>query len=167
LKEGKLVVPSEMFMRVLHRNLVPILFSLAFVAIGCNKGPVMYQVSGKVLYKDGSVPRGGVAVVNFTPTKDSKAEFRRNASGAIGPDGSFTMFTRVSGDGVNAGEYGVVFNVAKGPMDPTSLILPKYSNTTSPPYKVLVDHNISDLEYSIEPLPGVGTGGASKNGGAQ
>jgi hypothetical protein len=115
----------------------------------------MYQVSGQVLYKDGTVPKGGVAVVNFKPTKESNAEVRNGASGAIGADGTFSMFSRMSGDGVYAGEYAVTFTVIKAPMDPTSLILPKYSSSSNPPYKVLVDHNIEDLKYQIEPLPGV------------
>ena len=123
----------------------------------------MYQVSGKVLNKDGSVPKGGIAVVSFMPTADSTAEIRRAANGSIGPDGSFSMSTRISGDGVHAGDYNVLFNVAKSPVDPTSLILPKYYDNAAPPYKVTVDHDIDDLKFEIEPLHGASKGAPAAN----
>jgi hypothetical protein len=123
--------------------------------IGCDRGPKMYQVSGKVLYKDGTVPRGGIAVVAFQPAPDSTAEVRRAASGPIGPDGSFTMSTRVAGDGVYAGDYVVIFTVAKAIMDPKPLILDKYQSPHTSPYKVKVDGDLEGLSYEIEPLPGV------------
>ena len=110
----------------------------------------MYQVRGKVTFEKGPAPKAGVKVVNFVPVKDSTAEVRRAASGPIEPDGSFTMFTRMNGDGVNAGNYAVVFTITKGPMDMTSLIPVKYSDVNSPPYKVTVDHNIDDLDYTID-----------------
>ena len=48
-------------------------------------------------------------------------------------------------------------------MDPTSLILPKYTNSNDPPYKITVDGNEDDLKYEIEPLPGVsGAAAAAK-----
>jgi hypothetical protein len=131
--------------------------------LGCQRGPKMYHVSGKVLYKDGSVPRGGVAVVSFMPTKESTAEVRQAASGAIGPDGSFSMFSRVAGDGVYAGDYAVTFTVLKAPMDPRPLILEKYRSIALTPYKVTVDRDIDDLSYEIEPLPGVTGGTAAGN----
>ena len=124
----------------------------------------MYYVSGKVRYKDGTIPKGGVAVVGFTPTKDSTAEVRQAASGAIGPDGSFSMFSRVAGDGVYAGDYAVTFAVVKAPMDPTPLIVAKYRSPATTPYKITVDENKTDLEYEIEPLPGVS--GAPASAGA-
>lgn len=129
---------------------------------GCQRGPKMYQVSGKVHYKNGGTPKTGVSVVNFAPTKGSSAEVRQAASGAIQPDGSFAMFSRVVGDGVYAGDYAITFTVIKGPMDPTSLILPKYTDPRTPPYTIKVDGDKTDLDFEIEPLPGVT--GAAVNG---
>jgi hypothetical protein len=115
----------------------------------------MAQVSGKVLYKDGSVPTGGVRIVRFEPADDTTAEVRQGATGAIGPDGSFTMSTKVFGDGVYYGDYIVSFSVLKSPIDPTPLIEPKYASRMTTPYKVTIDGEKTDLEYEIEPLPGV------------
>lgn len=132
-------------------------------ALGCHRGPAMYQVSGKIHYKGGAAPKAGVAVVNFKPTKDSTAEIRRGASGAIQPDGSFTMFSRMVGDGVYAGDYAVTFTVIKGPMDPASLILPKYSNPSTPPFTIKVDGDKADLDFELELQPGVaGSASASR-----
>jgi hypothetical protein len=119
---------------------------------GCNRGPAMSQVSGKVFYKDGSVPRGGVCAVRFEPI--SAVEVRKGASGTIEPDGSFTMWTRKPGDGVYHGEYAVTFAVWKAVMDPTSLIQDKYTRSDTTPYKVTVDGDQHDLKFEIEPLPG-------------
>src|SRR3954463_15160023 len=83
------------------------LAALCFVCVmvaGCNRSPAMYQVRGKVLYKDGSVPRG-MGAVHFEPTSESSATIRKVASGDIRPDGSFELMTRKPGDGVFQGEY--------------------------------------------------------------
>lgn len=116
----------------------------------------MYQVRGKVSFTGGPAPHAGVNLVNFQPAKDSTAEVRRAATGPIEPDGSFVMSTRISGDGVNAGDYSVMFGICKGPMDPTSLIPAKYSDVSSPQYKVTVDHDINDLDYTIDMSGGTG-----------
>jgi hypothetical protein len=133
------------------------LISLAVVCMavlsGCDRGPAVAQVSGKVLYKDGSVPKGGVRVVRFEPI--TAEEVRKGASGTIGPDGSFEMYTRKPGDGVFLGEYAVTFAVWKGPRDPTSLIDEKYTMSTTTPYKVKIDGDKTDLEFEIEPARGV------------
>ncbi len=71
------------------------------------------------------------------------------------------MWTKKSGDGVYAGEYNVGFTVLKAPMDPRPLILQKYTRADTSGYSVTVDHNIDDLKFEIEPVPGVTTGAAS------
>jgi hypothetical protein len=133
---------------------------------GCNRGPAMYQVSGKVLYKDGSVPKGGVAVVRLQPDVSSTAEIRKGATGAIAPDGSFDLYTRVPGDGVYEGQYDVTFAVLKSVMDPISLIPEKYTNAETSGYEVVVDKDIEDLLFEIESLPGAARS-AAVGGGAR
>jgi hypothetical protein len=61
----------------------------------------MAQVRGKVTYKGEPVPKG---MITFIPNDPSKG---RDASGPLGPDGSFTMQTQGPGDGVFLGEYKV------------------------------------------------------------
>jgi hypothetical protein len=121
-------------------------------SVGCNRGPAIAQVSGKVLYKDGSVPKGGVRVVRFEPDKDSPEKLRRAASGSIQPDGSFALCTKRPGDGVLFGKYHVTFAIMKGPREPISFIPEKYTNAASTPYHVTVDGDKSDLFFEIEPL---------------
>ncbi|MGI9456116.1 MAG: hypothetical protein ACR2NU_06105 [Aeoliella sp.] len=134
---------------LLNKSLV-ILIAVAFLA-GCNSRPEVAQVSGIVLYPDGSVPQGGVCAVRFEPTADSTTELRKGASGAIQEDGTFKLSTRKPGDGVYLGEYAVTFAVWKGPRDPTSLIKDIYTNASTSPYKVVVDGDIEDLKFEIEP----------------
>lgn len=133
-------------------------FLLAIIApgllclVGCHRGPAMAQVRGKVLYKDGSVPKGGVRTVRFEPTIDTTAEIRKGATGQIESDGSFQMSTRKVGDGVYLGKYAVTFAIWKGPRDPTSLVAEKYTNSATTPYTVTVDDDKVDLNFVLEPI---------------
>jgi hypothetical protein len=135
-------------------SLALVLFCIAALS-GCDSGPAMSEVSGKVFYKDGTVPQAAVCVVRFEPTDTSTAEIRKGASGAIEPDGSFKLFTRRPDDGVYHGEYAVTFGVYKAVTNMTSLIADKYTRADTTPYKVTVDGDIDDLKFEIEPLPGV------------
>jgi hypothetical protein len=125
---------------------------------GCNRGPAMSHVSGTVLFKDGTPPTGGVCVINFQPTMDSKAELRKGASSAINPDGTFDLWTRMPGDGVYHGDYEVRFVIQKGAMDPTPLVAPKYTDARTSGFKVTVDDDIDDLKFEIERAPGAPRG---------
>ena len=133
-------------------------FAVVPLFVGCQHRPTMYQVSGKVLYKDGSVPHAPVCLVRFEP-RDTTAEIRKTATGPIGPDGSFTLSTRMPGDGVHPGEYNVCFTLCKSAVDTKPLILEKYADPNDTPYKkVVVDKDLSDLKFEIEPLPGTSGG---------
>ena len=129
---------------------------------GCNRGPAMYHVKGHVFYKDGTVPAGAIRVVIFRPSKDSPVH--KAASGAIDPDGSFEMWTKTTGDGVTQGQYDVGFTILKAPHDSTPLIKDEYATPGGAAGSITVDHNIDDLKFVIEPLPGV-TGAPSTAGG--
>jgi len=135
------------------RVLLPVALACIVSVVGCNKGPTMVQVQGKVAYKDGSALRGGVRVVRFEPSKDSTAEVRRLASGEIEKDGSFKLFTRRPGDGVFPGKYNVTFTVWKGSHEPTSFILDKYTTSATTPYHVTIDRDQDDLKFELEPTP--------------
>lgn len=122
-----------------------------FVALiaGCNSRPTA-QVKGKVLYKDGSVPQGGVRVIRFEPTADTTATTRKTATGDIADDGSFEMYSRKPGDGVFLGKYAVTFSVWRGPRDRVSLIDEKYTASATTPYTVTVEGDMEDLKYELE-----------------
>lgn len=137
-----------------HRlRLSVLLLSLCTVVLaGCNRGRATAQVRGKVLYKDGSVPRGGVRVVRFEPAEETSAEIRKAATGHIGDDGSFELATRVPGDGVFLGNYNVTFTVWKAPREPISLVDAKYTQAATTPYQVTVDGDVDDLFFEIEPV---------------
>jgi len=113
----------------------------------------MYHVKGHVFYKDGTVPAGAIRVVVFQPKRD--AAVRKGASGAIDPDGSFEMWTKTTGDGVNKGDYDVGFTILKSPRDSTPLIKDAWATPGGAAGSITVDHNIDDLKFVIEPLPGV------------
>lgn len=74
------------------------------ILVGCGaSGPAKGSVSGKVTYKGQPVPKGTVTFVAV----DAKG---RNATGAINPDGSFTLQTENPGDGAILGDYKVTIS---------------------------------------------------------
>jgi len=118
---------------------------------GCDRGPAVAQVSGKVVYKNGAAPKAGVSVIHFEPLKDTTAEIRQAAGGSIAADGSFELSTRKPGDGVYLGKYAVTFTVWKAPRDPVSLIKEQYTRSATTPYQITVDSDIHDLVFEVEP----------------
>lgn len=99
------------------------------VFAGCNRGPAMAPVSGKVTYKGQPLKHGNIL---FQPSVGPPAK------GEIGPDGSFTLSTYKKNDGAVLGKHRVqvicVDPQAK-PANPDeetpsarSLIPDKYSN---------------------------------------
>jgi hypothetical protein len=66
--------------------------------------PKVYRVKGKVLLASGKPVSGGI--ITFHPKTNLGAE----ASGEIGPDGSFQLTTIVKNDGALPGSYTVSVN---------------------------------------------------------
>ncbi|TWT74531.1 hypothetical protein Pla123a_33540 [Posidoniimonas polymericola] len=127
-----------------------LLLAAAPALLGCSGRPATAQVSGKVLYKDGSVPEGGVCLVQFQPTDDSTAEVRKAASGAIQPDGTFEVYTRKPGDGIFLGKYAVTFSIWKAPMEPISYVDAKFAKPETTPFVVDIDGDRDDLLFEID-----------------
>lgn len=128
-----------------------ILLAVILVSVGCSKKQAV-QVNGAVRYTDGTPIEGAVTNINFEPSFDSTAEIRKGATGFIQPDGSFTMATRKPGDGVFIGKYDVIFTVLSDPHDlDSSLVADKYSGKAKSPFEpIIVDRDISDLEFLLE-----------------
>lgn len=120
--------------------------------VGCNRGPEVAQVRGKVLYKDGTPLKGGLRTVRFEPAEDSTAEVARVAGSMIAQDGTFELSRRKPGDGVYLGKYNVVFTVWKGTRDPVSLIKEEYTQSATTPFHVSIEGDRDDLVFEIEPL---------------
>jgi hypothetical protein len=140
-----------------HWHLLSGVVVLCIVGIaGCDRGRATAQVRGKVLYKDGSAPEGGVRAIRFEPADDTTAKIRKAAAGQIERDGAFELFTRKPGDGVFLGKYVVTFTVWRGPRDPVSLIDEKYTSASTTPYAVTVEHDMDNLFFEIERIGAAG-----------
>lgn len=137
-------------MPLLQRSLAVLALLIGPSLMGCSGRPATAQVSGKVLYKDGTVPKGGVCLVQFQPAADSQAEVRKAASGTIQSDGSFQVFTRKPGDGIFLGKYAVTFSIWKGPMEPVSFVDKKYTKAETTPFTVEIDGDRDDLLFEID-----------------
>ena len=73
------------------------------------------------------------------------------ATGYIGRDGSFDMYTKKPGDGVMPGEYVVTFTVMKSQLEPESLVDEKYTKADTTPYKITVEEDVDGQVFEIEP----------------
>lgn len=124
-------------------------FALLTAVCGCSSKDFA-AASGTVRFSDGSPIAGGVKVVRFEPLKTSENDVRRPAFSHIGEDGSFTMMTRQSGDGVEAGQYAVTFTVLNNQQTAKSLIPSKYNVPRTTPFQVAVDIDKSDWLFELE-----------------
>jgi hypothetical protein len=134
----------------LRRRLVLLLLVVGLVSqVGCGTR-TSYKVSGQAQYKDGSPITGGVRIIRLEPTTSSTAAIRKVATGEIGSDGSFDLFTRKPGDGVIPGKYAVLFTVLDKPVGGKLLIPAKYNSAADTPFEITVDSDKIGLTYELE-----------------
>jgi hypothetical protein len=73
----------------------------ALTPLACGRsGPEKASVTGRVTYQGKPVPKGTITFMAVDPNG-------RNATGEIGPDGSYTLQTEEARDGAQLGEYRV------------------------------------------------------------
>jgi hypothetical protein len=107
-------------------------------------------VRGKVLFKNGEMPKTSVRYIRFECAADTDAVVHKGASGAIEDSGTFELYTRRPGDGVHYGKYAVTFAIQPGSMDRRSLVPAKYTSAATTPYYVVVDKDLDNLEFEID-----------------
>lgn len=124
-------------------RLLPVAAALtAAVLCGCDAGPKIVPVSGRVLIDGKPLERGTVQVV--------PAGFRP-AMGTLGPDGRFTLTTLTDGDGCPVGTHPVAV-VAFENVGATAqrwLAPKKYMDFSTSDLKVTVDGPTTDLTIDL------------------
>ncbi len=130
----------------------PWLLAICCVCAGCSdSGPPMSQVTGKVLFKDGTIPKGAQTIVTFRPAPDSEAEVKKGAGGSINPDGTYDVFTMKPGDGVYYGKYKVIFAITGDYRSgDATAVDPKYTSIDTTPYEIVVDEPTEHFDFEIE-----------------
>jgi|tagenome__1003787_1003787.scaffolds.fasta_scaffold19239692_2 hypothetical protein len=129
---------------------VRLLVTLLFVA-GCNRGPKMVPVTGKVIYNGRPLEFG---VVMFQPPSGQPAQ------GTIQPDGTFTLSTYRSNDGAVSGKHKVRVacyesmrpGFAKGPGEMAlgkPLVPEKYTLIDSSGLSADVDADHKDFTFEL------------------
>jgi len=94
---------------------------------GCGGGGGTLPVDGTVKYSDGTVPKGAIAVITFTPDKTNPGPKAQSSSGDIKPDGTFQLRSTVPGlDGTFPGNYKVTLKVLKTYPGTDSLVAKKF-----------------------------------------
>ena len=133
-------------------HLLILMFSVGaclVVTAGCGNKRVA-QVRGKVIFKNGSMPKAGIRMIRLEPAADTSATIRKGASGSINDDGTFDIYTRRPGDGVYLGTYAVTFTFLKSFTEQQQMIAKKYTVAATTPYHLTVKKNADDLEYELE-----------------
>ena len=118
----------------------------ATLLVGCGGGDAALQVTGAVTNPDGSPIACESGTVLFQPAGSGE-----NASGSVAADGTFTMMTRVPGDGVKPGQYKVVLQLWKSYREGTLAVPKTYGDATTTPLDATVDADHTHFEFKIEP----------------
>jgi hypothetical protein len=114
--------------------------------VGCGSGDEALQVTGVVTNADGSPIASESGTVLFQPAGSGE-----HASGSVAADGTFTMMTRVPGDGVKPGQYKVVLQMWKSYREGTLAVPKKYGDASTTPLEATVDSDHTHFEFKVEP----------------
>lgn len=118
---------------------------------GCDSGPQMGRVSGKITYKDQPVPKGTVTLIPVDPKG-------RNATGNIMSDGTYAVQTENPNDGALVGEYLVAITsrdeelldyIPKKRTAPKRHIPEKYESPQSSGLKATVNPGSNTINFTL------------------
>lgn len=121
------------------------LLVLLTLAAGCGKTGDLVPVTGKVKYADGSPLSFEAGSVIF-----QAAEGSGNASGAVQSDGTFTMMTKRSDDGVKPGTYKVAVQLWKNYSKLLPAVASKYADPDTSGLEATVDADHTDFDFTVE-----------------
>ena len=112
----------------------------------------MATVSGRVTYQGKPVPKGTITFIPVSPGG-------RNATGALAPDGAYTLQTEAPEDGAQLGEYRVTIwahdeavldYIPAQPVKPKLLAPPKYENPDSSGLTRTVVRGRNVFDFNLE-----------------
>lgn len=140
-----------------------VLFLLALAAstlvVGCGpKGPTVVPVSGTVKFKDGSLLKGEILVINFSPANYDNPDGMMPATSDISPeDGSFTLKTGTpQREGATTGEYRVtIAGTTKYGFRKDDVVAPQYADFNATPLAATVTKGEDNVfNFEVEPYKG-------------
>jgi hypothetical protein len=112
----------------------------------------MARVSGKVTYQGKPVVKGTIAFLPVAPGG-------RNATGEIGPDGSYRIQTEEPNDGAQLGEYRVTISAhdepvldytPRVPVKPKLLVPAQYENPDTSGLKKTVERGSNVFDFDLK-----------------
>ena len=141
-------------MRRMPRNLWLVLILAG--AAGCNSGPKLYPVRGKVVYGDGSPMKGGAVMFELVDNP-----LHVMSQGTIDNDtGEFTLTTYKPGDGALTGRYRVIIrgrrsNPKSEVVDPVTIgqIHPRFQDFATSGLEFTVEPKDNELTLTVEKAP--------------
>lgn len=128
-----------------------LLVMAAALTAGCGGGDGALEVTGVVTGADGSPIPGEGGMVLFQPAAAGENATGKHATGAVKPDGTFTMMTRTPGDGMQPGQYKVVLQLWKNYSKQELAVPKKYSGAETTPLEATVDGDHTHFEFKVEP----------------
>jgi hypothetical protein len=123
-----------------------VLIVAAALMLGCGGGDQALQVTGTVTNADGTPIKCESGTVLFQPAGSGE-----HASGSVAADGTFTMMTKVPGDGVKPGQYKVVLQLWENYREAKLAVPKKYGDVSTTPLDATVDSDHTHFEFKVEP----------------
>lgn len=121
------------------------------LSAGCGSGGGALEVTGKVTNADGSPIQCEGGTILFQPATAGEGGAGKHATGEVKPDGTFTMMTRMPGDGMQPGKYKVVLQLWKNYNKQELAVPKKYGDATTTPFEATVDGDNTHFEFKVEP----------------
>jgi len=129
--------------RTLRKVVSGLLLSVIALLVGCQRGPTLVPVQGKVVYQGRPVSAGSIY---FQPDS-AGGDAPQMASSLLQEDGSFTLRTYPHGNGAMVGSYRVTVSLGFG----ATPQLAKYTRVKDTPLKIDVPpEGRTDLVFTLE-----------------
>jgi hypothetical protein len=119
--------------------------------VGCGGGDGKLEVTGKVTDATGAPIQCEGGMVLFQPATTGENASGKHATGEVKPDGTFTMMTRIPGDGMQPGHYKVVLQLWKNYSKQELAVPKKYGDAQTTPLEATVDGDNTHFEFKVEP----------------
>lgn len=122
---------------------------------GCGpSGPVVVPVTGKVTFEDGSLLKGEILTITFTPAGIGHVEGMASASGDISrEDGTFKLMTGAK-EGATTGDYRVtITGMSSYAAQRRDVVAPEYGDFDDTPLKETVEKKGDNFfEFKVKPF---------------
>jgi hypothetical protein len=123
-----------------------VILTIVTALVGCGESSKYLPVNGTVRYADGTKITLETGSVTFTPVDGAG----KAATGALLPDGSFSLTSEKPNDGAAPGKYKVTIQAVSNYRDQTDVVGSQYGNPATTPLEETVDSSHTTFEFKVD-----------------